>query len=67
MSTDNITELRTEEYGGASFLMNSKFCGDGDDLDGMTTTPTRFGELPSKMSRHVHSDLPLRKPEVKSD
>ena len=52
-TTENITELKTEEYGGASFLMNSKFCGDGDDLDGVTT-PTRLGELPPKSSgRHL--------------
>lgn len=41
--SDNITELRTEDYGGASYFMNSKFCGDAD-LDG-TTTPTILGEI----------------------
>ena len=44
MSSGNITELKTEEYGGASFLMNSQICGLGD-IDGVTT-PTMLGEKP---------------------
>ena len=59
----NPTELRTEEYGGASFLMNSKFCGEEpDDIDGATTTPTKI-ELNSHQHHHK---APLNK-QLKSE
>ena len=54
------TELRTEEYGGASFLMNSKFCGEEpDDIDEATiVTPIKLGEPHSHKLLNSQHQLP---------